>query len=393
MAALSGLVASAGLAPQDVSWTPELLGLHVASDGLIAASYYSLPVALAVFLARRREVAVGRVPWAFAVFIMACGTTHLFDIIVLWRPLYWVQATFKAITALTSVLTAIGLWPLVPEAMSLRAANARLREQIEQRDGAVAALKRETAERLRTEAMLRQSQKMEAVGQLTGGLAHDFNNLLMVVQGNLEALEARIPDDDPRRRYVDRALNGAARGATLTHQLLAFSRRQTLQPVMFDPNERITGMSALLRGTIGTSADLELILAERIWPVEADPNQLETALLNLAINARDAMPEGGRLTIQTANVPGSELVGAGEGEIEPGEYVRIAVVDTGIGMPASVRDAAFEPFFTTKPVGQGSGLGLSQVFGFVKQSRGHVTLASEPGQGTTATIYLPKAAP
>ncbi len=379
-----------------LSWEPPLMALHVISDAVIAASYYSIPVALVVFLLRRRDLAFRWVFWAFALFILACGTTHLFDILVLWRPEYWGQGILKAMTAAISISTALCLWPLLPQAVALpspgelRGANTRLAEQIEQRDAAMLALRRETAERLRAEAMLRQSQKMEALGHLTGGVAHDFNNLLMVVQGNLEALGKHLSGDDPRRRYVDRATQGAARGATLVQQLLAFARRQNLFPAHFDVNERMGEIMELLRGAVGRAIVLDWQPSSGLWSVEADPIQLETALLNLAVNARDAMPHGGRLEITAENTHVLVPSAAVDGHVEPGEYVRIRVSDTGSGMTQEVRDSAFEPFFTTKPVGRGTGLGLSQVYGFVKQSHGHVSVDSEPGRGTTMTIWLPR---
>jgi len=283
--------------------------------------------------------------------------------VVLWRPEYWGQGILKAVTAAVSVSTALCLWPLLPEAIALpspgelRGANARLAEQIEQRDAAMLALRRETAERLRAEAMLRQSQKMEALGHLTGGVAHDFNNLLMVVQGNLEALGKHLGTDDPRGRYIDRAMQGAARGGTLVQQLLAFARRQNLFPSRFDVNERMAEIIDLLRGAAGRAIVLDWQPSSGLWPVEADPNQLETALLNLTVNARDAMPQGGQLEIAAENARVVVPIAAADGHVEPGEYVRIRVSDTGSGMTHEVRDSAFEPFFTTKPVGRGTGLG------------------------------------
>ncbi|MBV8705088.1 MAG: hypothetical protein JO118_15425 [Acetobacteraceae bacterium] len=393
------LLDSAALTPHGfcLSWVPALVALHVVSDALTAASYYSIPVALTVFLLRRRDVAFRWVFWAFALFILACGTTHLFDIVVLWRPEYWAQGIVKAATAGISVATALCLWPLLPQAFALpspselREANARLTDQMEQRDAALRALRRETEDRLRAEMMLRQSQKMEALGHLTGGVAHDFNNLLMVVQGNLEALGKHLPADDPRRRYVDRATQGATRGATLVQQLLAFARRQNLYPAQLDLAERLAEVVELLRGAVGRAIVLDWRPEPGLWPVEADATQLETALLNLAVNARDAMPLGGRLEIAAENVRATELVPTVDGHLDPGEYVRVRVSDSGAGMTQEVRDSAFEPFFTTKPVGKGTGLGLSQVYGFVKQSRGHVGIDTAPGRGTTVTIWLPRA--
>ena len=370
---------------------------HVICDALIAASCYSISATLVVFLLRRRDVAFRWVVWIVALFIVGVGTSHLCDILMVGGPGHWGQGLLKALIAVISVATALALWPMLskvvalPSAAELARVNLRLAEQIEQRDAAMQALRRETADRVRTEEMLRQAQKMEALGQLTGGVAHDFNNLLMVVQGNLEALGRQIGAEDPLHRYIKRASQGAARGAILIQQLLAFARRQNLRPTRFDVNERMAGLAELLRGSLGRSILLDWHLDAAGWPVEADPSQLETALLNLAVNARDAMPEGGRLEIGADNTHVAIPLRAVDGEAEPGDYVRIRVADTGIGMRREVREAAFEPFFTTKPVGQGTGLGLSQVYGFVKQSRGHITIDSAPGKGTTVTILLPRA--
>ena len=236
---------------------------------------------------------------------------------------------------------------------------------------------------------LRQSQKMEAVGQLTGGIAHDFNNLLQIVTGNLEMLSRRLPADDVRlRRAADNAMSGAQRAATLTQRLLAFARRQPLAPKPLDPNHLVDGMSDLMRRTLGEAVSVDVRLAPELWTVEADANQLENALLNLAVNARDAMEPGGTLTISTAN----GIIGEAEAEDDaaPGHYVSLAVCDTGAGMSEATMSRVFEPFFTTKEVGKGTGLGLSMVYGFVKQSGGHLRIESALGRGSTVTLYLPK---
>jgi PAS domain S-box-containing protein len=254
-----------------------------------------------------------------------------------------------------------------------------------------------TAERAReaeleqTREALRQSQKMEAVGQLTGGIAHDFNNMLAVVIGSLDLLGRRIgPADLRAKRYVDAAADGARRAALLTQRLLAFARQQPLQPEALNANRLVAGMSELIRGSLGSDIRLETVLAAGVWRVHADPNQLENVLLNLAVNARDAMPGGGRLTIETQNAHLDARYAASEVGVRPGHYVLIAVTDTGCGMPEEVIAKVFDPFFTTKPVGRGTGLGLSQVYGFVKQSGGHVRIYSELDNGTTVKIYLPR---
>ena len=254
-----------------------------------------------------------------------------------------------------------------------------------------------TAERDQADALahaeeaLRQAQKMEAVGQLTGGIAHDFNNMLAVVIGSLDLLRRRVGPGDPRAgRYIDAATDGARRAAQLTQRLLVFSRQQPLQPESIDANKLVTGMSELIRGSLGSDIRLETVLAGGHWRIHVDPNQLENALLNLAVNARDAMPDGGRLTIETRNTHLDDRSGAANLGVPTGQYVLIAVTDTGVGMPADVITKAFDPFFTTKEVGKGTGLGLSQVYGFVKQTGGHVKIYSEPSQGTTVKIYLPR---
>ncbi|KQU46018.1 hypothetical protein ASG67_15545 [Sphingomonas sp. Leaf339] len=243
------------------------------------------------------------------------------------------------------------------------------------------------AEQARIEATLRQSQKMEAVGQLTGGIAHDFNNMLAVIIGSLDLLNRRVDSQDARiRRYVDAALDGARRAANLTQRLLAFTRNQPLNPEPVDVDALVTGMTDLIRGALGADIVMETVLAGGGWRALADASQLENVVLNLAMNARDAMPEGGRLTIETRDV----VLGSDHPGLTPGDYVAITVGDTGTGMTAEVIAKAFDPFFTTKEVGKGTGLGLSQVYGFARQSGGHVAIDSAPGQGTRVTISLPR---
>ncbi|WP_375427901.1 PAS domain S-box protein [uncultured Sphingomonas sp.] len=251
---------------------------------------------------------------------------------------------------------------------------------------------REQAEALaQAQDALRQAQKMEAVGQLTGGIAHDFNNMLAVVIGSLDLLGRRLGSDDARaRRYVDAATDGARRAALLTQRLLAFSRQQPLRPEAVDMGRLVTGMSDLIRGSIGGDIRFETVVTGGGWRTYADPNQLENVLLNLAVNARDAMPDGGRLTIETQNAHLDDRYAAAHPGVPAGQYVLVAVTDTGSGMPEDVIAKAFDPFFTTKAVGKGTGLGLSQAYGFVKQSGGHLKIYSEPGQGTTVKVYLPR---
>ena len=254
------------------------------------------------------------------------------------------------------------------------------------------AVFQDVTEAKRMEAELVQAQKMDAVGRLTGGLAHDFNNLLGVVLGNLDVVYERLPEDSQIRDFVRRAVGAADRGAGLVQRLLAFSRKQMLQPVVVDVNELVRDMVGLLRSSLGESVTLETALADGLWPARVDAGQLENTLLNLALNARDAMPEGGVLTVTTRNLrvePGDRPKPT---ELVPGDHVALIIRDTGVGMSPEVRERAFEPFFTTKEVGRGTGLGLSMVHGFVKQSGGTVALSSAEGEGTEVTIFLPRAA-
>jgi PAS domain S-box-containing protein len=248
------------------------------------------------------------------------------------------------------------------------------------------------AERLKaTEEALLQSQKMEAVGQLTGGIAHDFNNLLTGIVGSLELLQIRLNKGrtDNVARYIEAAMTSANRAAGLTYRLLAFARRQPLVPKIVKVNQLVVSLEDLLRRTIGETIDLQIVASENLWCTLCDPNQLESALLNLAINARDAMPDGGNLTIATSNVH-LDSAFADTPALSPGDYICIDVADTGEGMSAQVAARAFDPFFTTKPIGQGTGLGLSMIYGFARQSNGHVTIDSRLGRGTSVRLYLPR---
>jgi PAS domain S-box-containing protein len=278
---------------------------------------------------------------------------------------------------------------------AMRDLNAVLERRVAERTQELATanerLVAEMASREQAEEQLRQAQKMEAVGRLTGGVAHDFNNLLTIITGSLDMLRRRVDGADERvKRLLDHAIEGANRAAALTYRLLAFSRQQPLAPEPIDANKLVAGMSDLLRRTLGENIAVETVLAGGLWRSHADPNQLENAILNLAVNARDAMPDGGKLTIETANAHLDEAYAATRPEVTPGQYVLIAVCDTGSGMPPEVIARALEPFFTTKPVGKGTGLGLPQVYGFAKQSGGHMAIYSEVGEGTTVKLYLPR---
>jgi nitrogen-specific signal transduction histidine kinase/CheY-like chemotaxis protein len=253
------------------------------------------------------------------------------------------------------------------------------------------AIVQDITELKQKDALLRQSQKMEVIGQLTGGIAHDFNNLLTVILGNNELLAGRLGDDDRARKFLDAASGAAERGAQLTSQLLSFARQQPLDAKVIDVNALAFGMQDMLQRTLGETIIVELDLAPDLGKAQADPAQLHNALLNLAINAKDAMPNGGRLIIETSNINFDPAAAKTCVDVEAGHYVRLSVSDTGCGMPPDVQARVFEPFFTTKEKGKGTGLGLSMVQGFAKQSGGHLDLYSEPGHGTTVNIYLPDA--
>ena len=265
--------------------------------------------------------------------------------------------------------------------LALRNLNDELEARVEAR----------TREIEKAEGQIRQMQKIESIGQLTGGIAHDFNNMLAIVIGSLDIAYRRLEDDPGKARsFIDNAREGAARAAALTSRLLAFSRQQPLAPESLDVNKLVANMSELLRRTLGELIKIETVLAGGLWRTMADPGEVENALLNLCVNARDAMPDGGRLTIETANAHLDEAYASDNLEVDVGQYVLICVSDTGSGMAPEVVERAFDPFYTTKPVGKGTGLGLSQVYGFIKQSGGHVKIYSELGHGTTLKIYLPR---
>ncbi len=258
-------------------------------------------------------------------------------------------------------------------------------------DGGFVLTVSDMTRRVKAENVLREAQKMQAIGQLTGGIAHDFNNLLTVILGNLELVRSRLDGDAGLQRRIERAVNAAQRGATLTGQLLAFARRQPLAPAPIDLAATMPELIPLLRRTLGEYIDVRYVETAGLWPAMADAAQLEAAVLNLALNARDAMPGGGRLTIELANKVLDADYARRHAEVAPGDYAMLAVSDTGHGMTPEVAARAFEPFFTTKLDGKGTGLGLAMVFGFVKQSGGHVKVYSEPGEGTTVRLYLPRA--
>ena len=274
---------------------------------------------------------------------------------------------------------------------TVRNAMSELRASRDEARTAHERVLQEMGAREQAEAKVRQMQKMEAIGQLTGGVAHDFNNMLAVIMSALQLAQRRLARGETDiARFTDAAMDGARRAATLTSRLLAFARRQPLQPQVIEVNRAIGGMSDLLKRTLGENISLEVVLGAGAWRAFADQSELENAVLNLCVNARDAMPEGGKLTIETSNAFLDEAYAAANSEVTPGQHVMIAITDTGGGMPPEVRARVFEPFFTTKEVGKGTGLGLAHVHGFLKQSGGHVAIYSEIGVGTTVKLYLPR---
>ena len=384
------LLDSSTLSPHGICllWEPELIWLHVASDAVIAASYFSIPVALSIFVYKRRDVDFGWIFWAFALFITACGFTHVLSIITLWVPVYGIEGLIKAITALASIVTAIILWPLLPKVLELPSPSLLRATEL--------ALVQEGMQRREAEDMLRHSQKMDAIGQLTGGVAHDFNNLLTIISGNLEMADRSLKawSESSRERLtraIANAASGAQRAAMLTQRLLAFARRQPLDPRMTNVNQLIGGMADFFKRSLGENIELEIIGGAALWHVEVDPSQMEAAILNLVVNAKDAMAGKGKLSIETHNTYIDESYSQQNASVPVGHYMQISVSDTGHGMSRETQEKAFDPFFTTKEPGQGTGLGLSQVYGFVKQSGGHVKIYSKIGEGTTVKVYLPRA--
>jgi len=362
-------------------WEPGLVWTHVISDALIAAAYFSIPIALVTFVRKRPDVEFGRMFWLFALFILSCGMTHVMGIWNLWHGDYALEATIKAITAAASVPTAILLWPLLPRMLAipspsmLQKKNEELAEAVADRDTVLTQLREEVQQREKAEAALLQSNKMEAVGQLTGGIAHDFNNLLQAISGNLELIALLPGDQNKVMRWATNASQAAERGTKLTGQLLTFSRQQRLDARDVSVDRLMSGMTELLRNSVGPTIALEVQAEPDLGFVRSDPTQLELAILNLAINGRDAMPSGGTITVR------AEIVG---------EHIAVHVQDSGTGMPSEVVERALEPFFTTKGPGRGTGLGLSMAYGVASAAGGELKIDSEVGKGTTVTLLLPR---
>jgi signal transduction histidine kinase len=381
-----------------LEWRPELIWLNAVSDAMVAIAFFTTAFVLGFYVwQRRRDVMFRSVFWSLAIFAAVCGVTRLLSILTLWVPAYDIEGLAKGFLALISVaLTAAMLLmrprlQVLPTRIQLQQAYAALEEEVRQRRKAEAMVKR-FQEIEATESQVRQAQKMEAIGQLTGGVAHDFNNILTVIIGTIEILSEAVKDRPQLAQITNMMGSAAARGADLTQHLLAFARRQPLQPRSVDVNALVVEAARLLRPTLGEQIEIESMLAHDSAPALIDPSQLSTAILNLALNARDAMPDGGKLTFETRNVVLDENYAAMNSEVSAGNYIMIAVSDSGKGIPGSLLDKVFEPFFTTKDVGRGSGLGLSMVYGFVKQSNGHIRIYSEEGHGTTVKLYLPQAA-
>jgi signal transduction histidine kinase len=381
-----------------LEWSTGLIWLNAVSDALVGTAFFTMAYVLGYYVwKRRREVMFRSVFWSLAIFAAACGLTRIEEIVTLWVPAYGIEAVTKALLAPIAIAVTAAMLLMrprllvLPTRIQLQQAYAALEEETRQRRNAEAMVKR-FQEIEATETQVRQAQKMEAVGQLTGGVAHDFNNILTVITGSIEILAEAVKADPALAQIADLIGAAAARGADLTQHLLAFARRQPLQPRATEVNTLVIDVARLLRPTLGEQIEIESMLAHDCAPALIDPSQLSTAMLNLALNARDAMPNGGKLTLETKNVVLDDNYAAMHGDVKAGNYVMVAVSDTGQGIPQNLLDKVFEPFFTTKDVGKGSGLGLSMVYGFVKQSNGHVKIYSEERHGTTVKLYLPRAA-
>lgn len=396
-----------------------VLWLQVISDSLIAVSYYLIPILLFRLGRQRRDISFKWIFVAFGMFILACGTTHLLGVVTVFNPVYRFEGVVKAVTAIASISTFVLLIPMMPTLIALpspsvlAAANQSLEVEIRERRSAEQSVRRlnaelegrvtertadlqqaltrlqgEMKERQELQRQLLQSQKMEAVGRLAGGVAHDFNNLLTVVLGYTEMLLSEVDGNSGAVECAREVQQAAERASALTNQLLAFSRRQASVVRLLDVNQAVRHTERMLSRLIGEDVELRLNLAADPGWINFDPSHLDQMLLNLAVNARDAMEHGGTLTIETAAVSLDEQYAAAHPAIAPGPHVMLAISDTGTGMDEATKARIFEPFFTTKDAGKGTGLGLSIVYGIVKQNGGEILVYSEPGHGTVFKVYL-----
>lgn len=388
---LGAFLESSAYAPHGfcLLWRPELLWTHALSDALIAAAYFSIPIALISFIRRRGDLEFGFIFWLFALFIMACGTTHVLSIWNLWNADYGIAAAVKALTAAASVLTAIMVWPLLPRALAipsaraLQRANDELTSTLLARDTALEQLRAEMAERRRAEEQLLQTQKIEALGQLTGGIAHDFNNLLQAISSSIQLIERGADDPERVMKWSGMAREATDRAERLTSQLLTFSRVKSISVEEVEVRPMLRSLEDLLARSLGPSIDLA-VHAETDAVIAVDRTQIELALLNLVINARDAMPEGGLIEVSAKS-----LLLSGDADLEDGDYVALSVSDEGVGISPENLARVFDPFFSTKEAGKGTGLGLSMVHGLARQQGGTVRINSALGEGTKVTILLP----
>jgi signal transduction histidine kinase len=390
---LTALFNSANFTPHGfcLLWDPGLLWLHGVSDTVIGLSYFSIPLALLHFARRRRDLEYRWILWLFAIFILACGTTHFLAVATLWVPLYWLDGAVKLVTAVTSVATASLLWPLLPRLLelpspsALRLANEQLSFQMQERERHIAALQEQ-------DARMRHLQRMEALGKLSAGIAHDFNNVLQAVSGGLRMIKRRADQPEAVRELADVTAAAVGRGAAVAGRLLAIGRKAPLRAEPLAPGALLGGLSDILAPAMGPAIDVRIEIDPATPALLADRAQLETVLLNLAVNARDAMPSGGTLTL-TAQKQTIAAASATPTGLAAGDYVRIALIDTGHGMAADILARAGEPFFTTKPAGEGTGLGVAMARAFTEQSGGAFGIASAPGRGTTVTLWFAAAAP
>ena len=374
-----------------LSWEPGLLWLHGLSDVVIGLSYFSIPLVLLQFARRRQDLEFRWVLWLFALFILACGTTHFLSVVTLWRPVYWLDGMVKLLTALVSVATAALLWPLLPRLLALpspsalQLVNDQLTFQMQERERHIAALQEQ-------DAALRHLQRMEALGKLSAGVAHDFNNVLQAISAGLHTMRRRAADPAMVRELADVTATAVGRGAAVAGRLLAIGRKAPLRAEPVAPDALLQGLTGVLAAGLSPGIEVRTEIDPATPPMLADRAQVETILLNLASNAQDAMPDGGTLTL-TAHPEAVLEPHTAVPRLAPGPFVRLAVTDTGHGMPPDILARIGEPFFTTKPAGAGTGLGLAMARAFAEQSGGAFAVSSELGHGTVVTLWFPAAAP